>query len=438
MRHFASWRSLTFLSLLGIALGFVAGLGADLAPAAVKVGLGAVARAWTNALRLIVLPLIVSRLFLAITAGQTSEGEARRIGICTPLVFAGLLVLTAALTLVVTPSILALPRLRSLSMTPAEPLEAAPTVPVADATHDPLAWVDAFLPPNLFAAAATTAILPLMLFTAALALAVRKLAPEPRRVLEVTAQGIAEAMSVLVRWLMVAAPVVVFAVTFRAAAGDPLRMGGVLLAFLLVNSGMLALATLALYPLAIVLGRVRPGRFARAMLPGQIAAVNTRSSLATVPVLMQSADQVLGIPRASSAFVVPLAGATLKVSRAVNNPLTLLFILHTLGLSITPAQLLVFVVTILLTSPTTVGLPSVRSEHRSLPAFVAAGVPAEYVIWLGTVNVFTDVLQTLANTTSYMTANVLVHRLVGGRAREAPTPGEAAPTGELGAEPLSS
>src|SRR3989442_5937793 len=95
VRRVISWlRSLAFLCLVDMALGLVGGLTADFnwAPVHGLVGgLDVLARAWSNALQLIVLPLVVSQLFLAVAAGRTSKADAGRIGVCTPLVFLGLL-----------------------------------------------------------------------------------------------------------------------------------------------------------------------------------------------------------------------------------------------------------------------------------------------------------------------------------------------------------
>jgi Na+/H+-dicarboxylate symporter len=117
--------------------------------------------------------------------------------------------------------------------------------------------------------------------------------------------------------------------------------------------------------------------------------------------------------------VVPLAGATLKLSRAISSPCKLIFLAHVLGISLTPLQLATFTVTILLISPATPGIPRVTSGMNSLPAYVAAGIPAEYVVLLGAVTGLTDVLMTVLNATGYMTSNVIVARLATVWTREA-------------------
>src|SRR4029077_12416031 len=127
------------------------------------------------------------------------------------------------------------------------------------------------------------------------------------------------------------------------------------------------------------------------VFPAQVTAAATRSSIATVPVLLRESEDRLRIPEKVSALVIPLGGATLKLSRAVSSPVKLLFLAHFLGLSISPGQLVTFALTIIMLSPNTAGVPSVMSGTRSMPAFVAIGVPPEYVVLFGATTAILDV-----------------------------------------------
>jgi Na+/H+-dicarboxylate symporter len=94
----------------------------------------------------------------------------------------------------------------------------------------------------------------------------------------------------------------------------------------------------------------------------------------------------------------------------------LLFLAHLLGIPLTLERVVIFAATIILISPSTVGVPSVTSGTRSLPAYVAAGIPPEYVVLLGATTSIVDPILTLLNSTGYMTANVVIGRFVSGRA----------------------
>jgi Na+/H+-dicarboxylate symporter len=382
----------------------------------------AVVRAWTNAFRLVVAPLIVAQLFRTVAGSDRTTGATGRIGAAALMVFSGLLVVTAVITVVVTPPLLALPWIQSIHLGPAVPIAAAVVSP---ASTGPGAWVDALIPPSLFSVAASDNILTLMVIAILFGLAARRLGPAERTALTRAASAVGDTLFVIVDWLLFLTPVVLFALGLDTASRTGLAIGQAMLVFSAVEIVVLVIAIVALYPIGGLLGSVRIGTLARALWPAQIAAATTRSSLATVPTLLAEARSTIGLPEATSAFVLPLAGATLKLSRAVSGPVKLLFLAVVLGIPLGLTQVVVFTATMLLLSPTTLGVPRVMSTNRSLPAYVAAGIPPEYVVLLGATTALTDVFLTLINTTGYLVAAVLVSRAVGGRTAAMPTPGSA-------------
>jgi Na+/H+-dicarboxylate symporter len=150
--------------------------------------------------------------------------------------------------------------------------------------------------------------------------------------------------------------------------------------------------------------------FARAVWPAQMAAVATRSSLATVPTLMAGGEQELKLDPACTGYVIPLAGSLLKLSRAVTEPVTLLFLAGLLDIPLSLQQVLLFSGGMILLSTGTPGIPRMTSGVRSMPLYVAVGIPPEYVLLLATSAAVTDGLMTVLNSTGYLTAAVLVDR----------------------------
>jgi Na+/H+-dicarboxylate symporter len=218
--------------------------------------------------------------------------------------------------------------------------------------------------------------------------------------------------------MIVATPLILFGLGMTLATQAGAKVGGALLGFTIIESIILVIALLSLYPVTVLLGGVTLRWFARAMGPAQLAAVSTRSSLATVPALLQAAETGPGSVPVFASYVLPLAGAMLKLSRAVTGPVKLLFLAHVLGIPLTAERVVIFAATVILISPATVGVPRVTPATRSLPAYVAAGIPAEYVLLLGAATAVTDVFQTVLNSTSYLSANVLVGRFASRREKE--------------------
>src|SRR5262249_24022232 len=110
------------------------------------------------------------------------------------------------------------------------------------------------LPNNLFQAAASGDILPILLFAAFFGLAVRRLAPERRDPLRNLFQGLADAMLILVGWILRLLPIGVFALCLDFAYRAGMRVTGIIAFWVVLLSGLLILTTLVLYPITAILG----------------------------------------------------------------------------------------------------------------------------------------------------------------------------------------
>ena len=418
-------RQLTLRSLLAVAVGLVLGIAIQRTqpiwgPAVLDVS-QVVIRAWTNAFRMLVLPLVAAQLFLGLTRGTEKGSHLGRVGAMTPAVFGALLLGTAILSAVASVWLMRLPWLASISLVPADTPQAV-TADAASATS----WVDGFIPPNLFAALAGENILPVMIFTLGFALAARRLEAPALETLRRGFNAVGDAMFILVDWLLVLIPLVIAALATRSAATSGLEVGRMMIGFTVLEVVVLLLVLAALYPTAVLLGRVSLSRFARSLLPAQLTAATTRSSLATIPALLATTP-TLGRSDSAIPYVIPVAGAILKLSRAVSGPVKLIFLASVVGVPLTLERIAIFTFTIILLSPSTVGVPRVTSGSRSLPAYIAAGIPAEYVVLLGATTMVTDIFMTVLNTSGYLTAGVVVDRFASSAPIEATSPAAAAP-----------
>jgi Na+/H+-dicarboxylate symporter len=430
-RPVAGRHSLVVLCLLGLGLGLLGGLALRQLQGGEGPTLGiadAIIRIWTNAFRLIVPFLVISQLYVALATRRAAPRDAARLGVLVPSVFVGLWAFIAAGTVVVMRGLISLPFLSGLTLTGAAPGGAgdAGTGASTESAAGAVGWVDGVIPPDLLLPSSGNALLGLLLFTVFFSLAARRLAPELQRVLELGSTAVRDTMFVLVDWLIRIAPVALFAVGLRWS-NESLVIGGILLTFLVVEASLLLLATGSLYAVAGLGGRCSPARFARAMVPAQLTAFTTRSSLATVPALLAASDRELKVPSAISSVVIPLAGATLKLSQAVVYSARVVFLAHAVGVPLSIQQVVVFLLIVFPLAIATTGVPRVMGGERSAPAYVSIGIPAHFVILLGTLTPITDALETVLNSTGYMTANLLVARFAPGKAASHATPSHATP-----------
>jgi Na+/H+-dicarboxylate symporter len=273
-------------------------------------------------------------------------------------------------------------------------------------------WLIALVPLNPFKAAADGDILPLIVFTVPFALALTRIRAELRASLIDVVRAIAETMFVLLRWILWATPLAVFCLSFAIAARAGAASAGAVVIFIVLTSALLAAATLLLYPLASVVGKVSMARFARAVAPAQIVAASTRSSLAALPALIEGAEQRLGLARSVTGLVLPLSVATFKLNRTVSSTAKLLFLAHIYGIPLAPVEVVTFAATVLLISFSTPGIPS-AGTMATLPVYLSFGIPIEGIVILNAVDAIPDIFKTILNVTGDLTAAAMVARMSG-------------------------
>jgi len=395
----------------GLALGLIVHYWPQPALLALVSAFEPVGELWTNALRMTIIPLIVSQLVCGIAAKADAK-TVGKLGGLSLFVFIALLIAGAVFALLAAPPLVAFFKVDQATITALQSGAAGLPKPEASPPAPFGAWIVALVPSNPIKAAAEGALLSLIVSTALFALAITRLDDEPRQLLLGFFQAINKATFTLVRWVMKFMPLGVFALALPMAA----KIGGVtvgaLAYFVALVCALLVGLTLLLYPIAMIAGRVNVWRFARAAASAQAVAISSRSSLAALPALLDGARRWFAFPDAVTGFVLPLSVSIFKVNRTVSSLAKLLFIAHLYGLALDPPQIAAFIVTIMLLSFSAPGIPG-GGPGVSLPAYLAAGAPIEAYFLFDTVDAIPDIFKTLANVTGNLTALTIVARLAG-------------------------
>ena len=396
-----------------VALGaLVAGLAAGLAIAAISPSIAArvvawvepVGTLWVNAIRMTVIPLIVASLVVAgAGAGARTVG---RLGTRAFVVFLALLAIAAVLGALLVPALFAQ---LAVDADAARSIRAGASAVARPELPSIASWIVGLVPTNPFRAAADGAMLPLIVFTLAFGLALGRVAEPQRATVVAFFGGVADAMTTLVRWILALAPVGVFALAFVLATRLGTGVVGAVAFYLVAHSAVLAAMTLLLYPIAVVAGGVSPGRFARAVLPVQVVAATTRSSMAALPAMVTSADETLALPRAVSSFALPLAVSTFRLNQPISWQAMAFFAAALYGIELDAAAVLTFAVTSVLMSFSVPGIPS-ASLFIIAPFLASLGIPPEAVGVLIAVDLVPDVFKSLLNVTGDMAAATLLAR----------------------------
>ena len=400
-------------------LGLVAGLGIGAAVAATGVSAGPIAAAadvvgtmWINAILMTILPLVVSKLIVSI-AGHEDGRTLGRAGRRAAVLIVGLQVATAVLAAAVMPPVFAW-----LPIDPATSATLRSAVPAAasQGTLLPMGqWIVAFLPANVFRAAADGVIVPVLVFSLLFAMATRRIPAPQRDPLVALFRAVDAAITVLLQWIVACSPIGVFALGLALALRVGTGVVSALAYYIVISSAVMVVITAALYFVVYAGGRVSPGRFARAVAPAQVVAFGTHSSMAALPSMLEAAQTCLGVSPTGTGFVLPMALAVFKYSGPAWFVLVACFIGRLYGMAIDPSRLVAVVVVSVITSFAIGGVPSGAAVVVA-PVLAAAGLPAEAMGMLLAVDPIPNAFRTVANVTGMLAVTVLAD------GKAAPTP----------------
>jgi Na+/H+-dicarboxylate symporter len=141
-----------------------------------------------------------------------------------------------------------------------------------------------------------------------------------------------------------------------------------------------------------------------------VVAISTRSSLATLPALIEGGERHLHLPASITGFVLPLTASIFKLTPLVSGVFLAVFIAHVFGIPLTLGQMAYFLLFKIVLSVVVVGVPRGGGGFNTLPAYTAVGLPVEGVVLSVVVRTIPDIFMTLVNTTAYMTVGVLLSR----------------------------
>ena len=384
--------------LLALVVGLILGIvSADFSPVTANT-LAAIAdpigTLWLHGLRMTIVPLVVALLITGIA--QTAEAaRAGRMAARTLIGIVGLMSFSAIMGAILTPTFLALFPMPAAS---AAALKAAlGTAPAVGAVPPFGDIVRALVPTNPIAAASKDDILPLMIFTLVLAFAITRLELEPRRLLTIFFAALADALVIVIGWVLKLAPIGVFALAYVVGARSGAAAFGALLHYVLVVSSVGIVVGLFAYPVAVFSGRLPLGYFARSVAPVQALAISTQSSLACLPLMLQKSEE-LGVPESTAGLVLPMAVALLRVTGPAMNLAVALYVANWFGVTLGPVQWVIAIMVAVLTSMGAVSLPGQVSFFTSIaPICIAIGAPIEPLALLVAVETLPDIFRTLGN-----------------------------------------
>ncbi len=343
-----------------------------------------------DALKMMIIPLIVA----AVISGVTSLGDIRKLGKvggATLLYYAMTTAFAVLIGLFVVNLIQPGSGIEQLSdMVPGSVSEKANTGPVD--------IIKSLITPNIISAAADTQLLPLIVFCLLFAAALTTIGEKNDTIIRFF-DGLNEVMMKLVIWVMLFAPIGIFALI----AGQFGKAGG----GLAIKSQLIAVGN---YCFAVILGLAlhfillfiililfsnRGRQYLLKLLRALITAFGTASSSATLPLTMECALEA-GVDKRSVKFVLPI-GATVNMDgTALYESVAVMFIAQAYGISMSLGEQAIIFITATLAAIGAAGIPQ-AGLVTMLIVLNAVNLPVEGIGLILAVDWFLDRFRTTVN-----------------------------------------
>ena len=366
-----------------------------------------------NALKMIVVPLIVSSIIMGVhnMAGRENFGRVggKTVGF---YLATGLIAVVTGLVLVNVINPGGGESVKALSENMPDVSAQLSRVEGRDA-GDLVEVISRAVPDNIFAAAVNMELLALIFFSVVFGYFMARLEGSVSETLTNFWTAIHDVMIMITRWVLKFAPYGVFALVGKALLTVPLSTLAEALAWFTLTV-LLALAThfFATLPLLLrFVGGVRPYAYYGRIMPAQLMAFSTASSSATLPVSLSSARRA-GVSEGTTSFVLPL-GATVNMDgTALFECVVVIFIAQAFGADLTAVDQFLVVLLALLTSIGVAGIPAASLVAITL-ILTVLGLPLEAIGLYIAVDRILDMCRTSVNVTSDLTVTALVARTEG-------------------------
>lgn len=361
-----------------------------------------------NALKMLIVPLIVSALIAGISGIGAREGLGR-LGVKTVTYYVATSFIAIMIGLVLVNLIQP-----GIGATPQGELSESLLARVEGKGMGDI--VEVFLrmvPTNIVSAAANGQMLGLIFFSLLFGFFMSRIREDLASQQVRFWQGVFETMMAITGFIMKFAPVGVFGLVAAVVAETGFSEFLTVLKFFFTVFLALLIHMFIVLPLILrFVAGVNPLNHFRAMAPAMLTAFSTASSSATLPVTIDCVEERAGVSNRTTSFVLPL-GATVNMDgTALYECVAAIFIAQAFGLEITLFTQFVIVFTALITSIGVAGIPSASLVAITV-ILAAIGLPIEGIGMLLITDRILDMFRTSVNIFSDSCGAVVIGRLEG-------------------------
>lgn len=387
--------------LLGIIFG---GLLGNLLPASVPT-LSVLGTLFLRALKMIVVPLIVSSLITGIT-NIGSGNSIGRIGGKTLLYY-----LTTSLLAIVIGLFFVNILKPGVGVVINLPSHAEVSIPEGNFKETLIN----IIPDNIISAMANTDMLALIFFSIVFGVFITKLEHAKKELLTNVFDAVFEVMMKITLFIIRFAPIGVLGIVAQVVSeqeniGQLVGSLGKFAGVVVLSLGVHFFIILPL--LLFTLSKVNPIKHYKSMFSVILTAFSTASSNATLPLTMEKIEEEAGVSNKIASFTLPL-GATINMDGTALYELVVAgFVAQLLGIELTIVQQFVLISTALLASIGTAGIPMASFVTMTI-IFTAVGLPIEAMLIVLPIDRPLDMLRTATNVFSDTCGTIIIAKSEG-------------------------
>lgn len=270
--------------------------------------------------------------------------------------------------------------------------------------------IDLF-PKNIFAQASNNAIVPIILFSVIIGVALVSLSSENEKDAKPFKDFIDSGSKIIykvISFIIELTPYAVLTLVASAVSSNgPEKLLPLFSVLLIAYLACFIQTFLVSGILIATVAKLNPLKFFKHIWPAQVVAFTSQSSIGTIPVTVKSLKSS-GVSESIASFVAPL-GANMGMPGCAGIWPTLLavFAINALKIDYTVYQYIFLIVLATIVSIGTVGVPG-TSTITTTAIFAAAGLPIEIIVLMTPISSIVDMARTATNVTAAATSSLLV------------------------------
>lgn len=353
--------------------------------------------------------LVIPLVFCSLVCGAAQIGDSKTLGkVGGKIILLYLLTTTIAVCVALGLSRLTNPGI-GLNLSAIEADSSAVTTVQKTSVVDTLLNI---IPKNIFESLSNGDMLPIILFALLVGVILAKLGDKAQTVNDFFSQ-FNDIMMKMTMMVMKVAPIGVFCLVGKTFATVGAKAMAPLAKYVLTVLAALLIQLLVVYMIILWTGaRLNPFRFLKKFFPVMLFAFSTATSNATIPLNIDTLENDIGVSRQISSFTIPL-GATINMDgTAIMQGVAVVFISQAYGIPLRPMDYLTVILTAVLASIGTAGVPSVGLVTLTM-VLTSVGLPIEGISLIMGIDRIIDMARTTVNITGDAVCTTVVARSAG-------------------------